>query len=161
MFANKSHAQAFELCLKNDFKAALDLYDQAIIQTPGHPDLLSDRAFCLLRRGKNNECIHDLNEALKIQPGYAYRYSSLGFIYHVTGDNQNAKKNYQQALELDPKETIAVHNIGFTDSPSVTPLINPENIRKKILKTYIEFTRQFPNTEDQKKLIQFLRNQAK
>ena len=161
MFANKSHAQAFESYLKKDFLQALAQFNEALTETPGHPDLLSDRAFCQWHLGKFDESAHDIEEAIKLQPGYAYRYSCLGFLCQVNGKLDEAKNNYEKALKLDPNESIALQNLKFIDKPSVTPLVNPEDIRIKILKTYIEFTKQFPNREDQQKLIQFLKNQAK
>lgn len=161
MFANKSHARAFELYLKKDFLEALERFNEAIAESPGHPDLHSDRGFCYLHLGKKSECMTDLKEAMQLQPAYAYRYSSLGFVNQLSGNTDAARMNYEKALQLDPKESIALHNLQIIDKPSVTPLINPEEIRIKILKTYIEFTKQFPNPEDQRKLIHFLKKQAK
>jgi Flp pilus assembly protein TadD len=161
MFANKSHAGAFELYIKKDFQEALKAFDEALLLNPLHADLYADRAFCLWHLGNFEGSANDLAKAIELQPAYAFRYSCLGFLQQLNGKKEAAKMNYTKALELDPKESVALHNMKLIDKPSVTPLINPEDIRKKILQTYIEFTKQFPNSEEQRKLIHFLKNKAK
>jgi tetratricopeptide (TPR) repeat protein len=147
--------------LKGLFSDALPIYNSANDETQNHPDIIADRAFCHFHLRNIESCLTDLKKAQELQPKYALRYSCLGYVYQLTGQQQEAKGWYKKALQLDPKESVALHNLGMIEKPSIQPLMNPELIRKKILKTFIEFHKQFPNPEDQKKMIDFLRNGAK
>lgn len=161
MFANKLHAEAYEFMLRKDYSAALDLFDRSISEHPTHPDLYADRAFCNLHLQKKEACLNDLNAAIKLQPAYAYRYSCRAFVKQLFGDAVGAKTDYAHALKLDPTERIAKHNHTIDGLNSIQQLINPESIRAQFMKTFIEFQKQFPSIEEQKKFLHFLKNGAK
>lgn len=161
MFANKLHAEAYELMLKKEYSAALELFNRSINEQATHPDLLADRAFCYLHLQKKDECLDDLTAAIKLQPAYAFRYSCRAFVKQLFGDSVGANADYTHALKLDPTERIAKHNHTIDGLNSVQQLINPENVRAQIMKTFIEFQKQFPSIEEQKKFLHFLKNGAK
>lgn len=161
MFANKLHANAYELILKRDYSGALTLLSQAIAEGIIHPDLYQDRAFCYLHLQQKEDCLSDLDKAISLQANYSYRYSCRAFAKQLFGDVVGAKVDYEQALKLDPTDKIALTNKSFERITSETPLMNPEQIRAQILKTFIEFQKQFPSIEDQKKFLHFLKNGAK
>lgn len=161
MFANKLHAEAYELMLRKEYSAALELFNRSIIEQPTHPDLFADRAFCNLHLQKKDDCLNDLSKAIELQPLYAYRYSCRGFVKQLLGDKTGAKVDYTQALKLDPKERIALNNHSIEGLNSSKKLINPESVRAQFMKTFIEFQKQFPSIEDQKKFLHFLKNGAK
>lgn len=161
MFANNLHANAYELILKRDYSSALPLLSQAIAEGMVHPDLFQDRAFCFLHLQQKEECLSDLDKAISLQPKYSYRYSCRAFAKQVFGDIIGAKVDYAYALTLDPRDKIALTNNSLDTSKNEATLLNPEQIRAQLLKTFIEFQKQFPSIEDQKKFLHFLKNGAK
>jgi len=68
MFANKSHAEAYQFQLKKSFDDAIEMYQKAISESPEHADCYADRAFCYLQQGKIDESISDFTQAIRLQP---------------------------------------------------------------------------------------------
>jgi tetratricopeptide (TPR) repeat protein len=160
MFANKSHAEAYQFQLKKQFKEAIDMYNQALIESPEHADCHADRAFCYLQLGKINESIKDFSAAISLQPQYGFRYSCRGFVYQISKQAEMASADYKKALAIDPRDTIAINNAPQLLQKSTVPLVNPAVIRAKILSSYLEFQKRFPSSEEQKKFLHFLKNGA-
>lgn len=160
MFANKSHAEAYQFQLKKSFDDAIKMYLQAISESPEHADCYADRAFCYLQQGKIDESISDFTQAIRLQPHYGFRYSCRGFVYQISNQTELAAADYKKALSIDPKDTIASNNAPQLLQKSTLPLVNPAVIRAKILSTYLEFQKRFPSVDDQKKFLHFLRNGA-
>jgi len=160
MFANKLHAEAYQFQLKKSFDEAIELYNQAVTESPEHPDCYADRAFCFLQQGKIDESISDFSQAIRLQPQYGFRYSCRGFVYQIDNQIELAATDYKKALSLDPKDTIASNNAPQLLQKSTVPLVNPAVIRAKILSTYLEFQKRFPTLEEQQKFMQFIQNKT-
>ncbi len=160
MFANKSHAEAYQFQLKKSFDEAIELYNQAITESPGHADCYADRAFCFLQQGKVNESITDFSKAIQLQPQYGFRYSCRGFVYQISNQTELAAADYKKALSIDPKDTVAISNAPQLLQKSTIPLVNPTVIRAKILSTFLEFQKRFPSLEEQQKFMQFIQNKT-
>jgi hypothetical protein len=82
-------------------------------------------------------------------------------VKQLLGDFVGANADYSSALQLDPKEKIALSNRTINEFDSTITLLNPETLRAQFLKTFIEFQKQFPTIEEQKKFLHFLKNGAK
>lgn len=160
MFANKSHAEAYQFQLKKSFDQAIELYNQAVTESPDHADCYADRAFCFLQQGKITESIADFSKAIQMQPQYGFRYSCRGFAYQISNQTEAAGADYKKALSIDPKDTIAINNAPQLLQKSTVPLVNPAVIRAKILSTYLEFQKRFPTLEEQQKFMQFIQNKT-
>jgi tetratricopeptide (TPR) repeat protein len=160
MFANKSHAEAYQFQLKKQYQEALEIYNQALIESPEHADCHADRAFCYLLLGKINESIKDFSAAILLQPHYGFRYSCRGFVYQISQQAEKASADYNKALSIDPRDTIASNNAPQLLQKSTVPLVNPAVIRAKILSSYLEFQKRFPTSEEQKKFMHFFKNGA-
>ncbi len=70
------------------------------------------RAEELRRRGKFDEGIHLLVEALKYGIKKEAIYFRLGNIYIDSGDLSRAEYAYKRALEVDPHHVNAMHNLS-------------------------------------------------
>lgn len=160
MFANKSHAEAYQFQLKKSFDEAIEMYNQAITESPDHADCYTDRAFCFLQQGKVDESITDFSKAIKLQPQYGFRYSCRGFAYQISNQTELASVDYKKALAIDPRDTIASNNAPQLLQKSTLPLVNPAVIRAKILSTFLEFQKRFPSLEEQQKFMQFIQNKT-
>jgi tetratricopeptide (TPR) repeat protein len=160
MFANKSHAEAYQFQLKKSFDEAIEKYNQAINESPDHADCYADRAFCFLQQGKVDDSITDFSTAIQFQPQYGFRYSCRGFAYQISNQTELADADYKKALAIDPKDTIACNNSPQLLQKSTIPLVNPAVIRAKILSTFLEFQKRFPTLEEQQKFMQFIQNKT-
>lgn len=57
------------------------------------------------RRGLWREAIYRWERAVQIDPAYAEAYNDLGVAYEHEGQLEKARKAYEKALELEPKNT--------------------------------------------------------
>jgi Flp pilus assembly protein TadD len=55
------------------------------------------------RRGLWREAIYRWERAVQIDPAYAEAYNDLGVAYEHEGQLEKARKAYEKAIELDPK----------------------------------------------------------
>ena len=67
----------------------------------------------LLRKYKE---IDDYNQAIKLDPNYAYAYNNRGNARYNLGDKQGAIDDYTQAIKLDPNYAKAYYNRGIARS---------------------------------------------
>jgi tetratricopeptide (TPR) repeat protein len=63
------------------------------------------------RQGHDDEAIAAFREAIRLQPGYADAYYSLGLIYTKQGQNDQALEVYRQALRLNPNLPSAYYGL--------------------------------------------------
>lgn len=113
MFANKTHEKGHELMLLGKNEEAILYYDQALLETPNHPDIYSDRGVAYLHLKNKEKCMADLNTALNLQPEYGYRYSSRAYAKDFFGDTEAAIKDYEKAIDLDQDDAVAHNNLGL------------------------------------------------
>ena len=57
------------------------------------------------RRGLWREAIYRWERAVQIDPAYAQAYNDLAVAYEHEGQLEKARKAYEKALELEPKNT--------------------------------------------------------
>jgi|GEM_PF-1612878 len=69
-----------------------------------------DHAFDCLRKGKLDEAIHGFVQVLVINPKHVQSYGNLELAFAGLGDRENAIKNLDKAIELDPTYQIAIKN---------------------------------------------------
>lgn len=113
MFANKTHEKGHDLMLIGKNEEAILFFERALIETPDHPDIYSDRGVAYLHLKNKVECLKDLNTALRLQPEYSYRYSSRAYAKDFFGDTESAIEDYEKAIELDPDDAVAHNNLGL------------------------------------------------
>lgn len=113
MFVNKTHEKAHETLKSGKIEESVALYSKALDESPGHPDIISDRAVAYLHLNNKELCFADFEYALELQPNKAYRYTSYAFAMNHFGDIEGAIKKYQHAIELDPDDAVAHNNLGL------------------------------------------------
>ena len=57
-----------------------------------------------------NEALYRWQQAVKLDPGYAAAWNNLAIAYEHEGKFEDAKKAYEQALTLDPKNLMIRQN---------------------------------------------------
>lgn len=72
-------------------------------------DIFND-AFNDLKKGNYNKAVNGFNQVVAKYPTHVQSYGNLGLCYGILGLKQEALKNLDKALELDPKYEPAIIN---------------------------------------------------
>lgn len=111
----KFQSEAEALMSNKEFDLALAKYDQAIDSDPSNPDILHDKAVCLINAKRREEALPLLDAALELQGDYSYRYASRGFLRYLLADIAGARKDYHEALRLDPEDAVTQNNLELLE----------------------------------------------
>ncbi|MFN3821012.1 MAG: tetratricopeptide repeat protein [bacterium] len=87
-----------------DLNRALDMIEKALKAQPENASFWDTRAWVLYRLGRYEEALEDIKRALKNKSeenGEIYEH--LGHIYEALGDKDGARKAFERALKLSPK----------------------------------------------------------
>jgi tetratricopeptide (TPR) repeat protein len=64
-------------------------------------------------KGDRDRAIADFDQAIRLNPKYAYAYSNRGDAWRVKGDLKRALADLDQAIRLEPKFANAYYNRGL------------------------------------------------
>jgi lipoprotein NlpI len=70
------------------------------------------RGLAYYDKGDDDRAIAEYNEAIRLDPKFAYAYSNRGLAYDHKGDLERASPDYNEAIRLDPKYAQAYFNRG-------------------------------------------------
>jgi lipoprotein NlpI len=70
------------------------------------------RGLAYYDKGDDDRAIAEFNEAIRLDPKFAYAYSSRGLAYDHKGDLGHADPDYNEAIRLDPKYAQAYFSRG-------------------------------------------------
>ncbi len=87
---------------KKDSVKALDIVRQAKVKFPHNPDFPKLEIEMLINQGRTDEARQGLEEAVRKQPGDKLLHFYLGYINYQLQKYDDARKNFQEALKLDP-----------------------------------------------------------
>ncbi|MEG3975720.1 tetratricopeptide repeat protein [Microcoleus sp. herbarium8] len=94
---------------------ALDAYERAIekAEKQNQKDfaLYWLKGLALYQLKRDPEAIIAYTKSIEIQP-HPYAYNNRGLVYRDKGDNDNALKDYTEAIKLDPKNAVPYSNRG-------------------------------------------------
>ena len=112
---DEKHADAYLGLFKieenrSNFEKALFYIDKTIENAPKWTGGPTNKAYILNMLDRNQEA-RDLLLKSKMVKKDDYYYNLLGGIYERLKDNENAIKNYQKALDINPKHPYAETNI--------------------------------------------------
>jgi type IV pilus assembly protein PilF len=63
--------------------------------------------------GKTEIALDELKQVIAIDPGFADAYVLRGLIYMRGGDNRQSEESFRRALQLNPRDANAYHNVGW------------------------------------------------
>lgn len=112
---NKAFENGKEKYAERDFKGAVMDFTMALEKDPGNPEILYQRAMTYFHLQKHSLALLDMDEAVKYQPNYAFRYSSRAYMRDAIGDVVGAISDYKKAIELDPEDVISYNNLGILE----------------------------------------------
>ncbi|XP_057591096.1 tetratricopeptide repeat protein 13 isoform X2 [Hippopotamus amphibius kiboko] len=98
--------------VKNAELALFEL-SRVITLEPDRPEVFEQRAEILSPLGRINEAVNDLTKAIQLQPS-ARLYRHRGTLYFISEDYATAHEDFQQSLELNKNQPIAMLYKGLT-----------------------------------------------
>ncbi len=98
--ANELEAQAIENRDTVLMKSAIALYSDIEELDPSLSLVYVNKAKLQCKLGNYDEAIGTFKKLIEIKPNYAEAFSSIGFIYEVTGDRELAASAYSKAIAI-------------------------------------------------------------
>ena len=92
---------------KNNFKKAIFYYDKEILQNSSNHLFYFNRALAKAELKDFEKAIEDLASSLKINPDFYHGLCFKGDLLVKTGQLNDAKENYEKALEKNPEKKYA------------------------------------------------------
>ena len=97
---------------EGDTTAAIRSYLKAVEQNPDYIEAYEELGI-VYHTKRDPLAVSYYKNALNIQPENTQLLYNLAMYYQEVGDNDNAIKNYQMILQINPKHVFALHNIGW------------------------------------------------
>ncbi len=105
--------KANNLCQNGKFSAAIPILKSLIVKNPTNSEYYRTLGQAYSMTGNDEEGINYLIDALKWNPKNNYALIMIGNIFaRNKNDIETAKKYYQQVIENDPNDNIAINNLG-------------------------------------------------
>lgn len=95
------------------WRSNITLFQHAIDVTVNNIVAYNNLGNALIRAGRYEEAIRNLEKAIAIQPKYAYAQYSLGLALYHQGNIEKATRRFLKTLELDPSFFRAHYNLGL------------------------------------------------
>ncbi len=96
---------------KGDASDAISYYEQAVALNPIDPEVRSNLGSAYSAAGQLGQAENEFQRALAIAP-YIPAYNGLGLVAVKQHDFVSARKNFERAVQLDPKDTESQLNLG-------------------------------------------------
>ncbi len=78
----------------------------------GDPEMHLRLGNAAYESGEYERAIQDLDEAIRLDPQYAFAYNNRGIAYRLLGQYNRAIQDYDEAIRLDPQYADAYYNRG-------------------------------------------------
>ena len=109
---NKIYALALENHEKNNFKTALNLYQDIIKIDPYHASSYYNLGLVFQRLREFNKAKDFYKKAIEIKPMALDAHNNLGLIFKELNDLENAALCYQRAINIDSNYVNSIFNLG-------------------------------------------------
>ena len=99
-----------------EYNKALDIYEKLSRISPGMKEACYNMGYVYLVYLENYPAaIEKFTEAIRLDPKYADAFFNRGYCYELSGDLMNAKKDYEQALQVQPNYDRAIEGLNRLD----------------------------------------------
>ena len=106
---NNAKIRANTYFKNNNYDQAITEYTKLLEFDPENKNfmslILTNRALCLKKQGKNMEALKDVDKAIEYNPNYSTAYIRRALIYEELKMFDDAKSDLSKAKELDPRNT--------------------------------------------------------
>ena len=110
---SKSIERVANLASNGDYNQALDVIEKELRRHPTLSELYRMRGQILSDQGDQDGGVDNLIDALRFDPKNKWALIMMGNIFaRERGDVETGMIYYRKALEVDPKDNIALNNIG-------------------------------------------------
>ncbi len=89
------------LCENKQFDEAINVFQEGLMLSPAHPELLYNQAKAYFRVQKLQEAKKNFDQLLVQDPHNPELLSERGVLFHHLGDNQSALSDLDRAQQLD------------------------------------------------------------
>src|SRR6266576_5422572 len=103
-----------ELEVRGDVDAAISEYQKIIELHPELPDAYSNLAVAQKRKGELDRAIANLNRTLERKPNFASALTTRGGILAEQDKWAEARRDFEAALKLDPRDDGALYGLAQT-----------------------------------------------
>lgn len=94
-----------------DYAAAATAFRQALSVDPGNPHAYEGLARLNLRTGARQEALNYAQRAVQVRPRRAQYRILLGDVYQALGDRPRARRAWEEALRLEPRNRDATRRL--------------------------------------------------
>ena len=106
---NNAKTRANTYFKNNNYDQAIAEYTKLLEFDPENKNfmsiILTNRALCLKKQGKNMEALKDVDQAIQYNPNYSTAYIRRALIYEELKMFDDAKSDLSKAKELDPRNS--------------------------------------------------------
>lgn len=107
------HLLAILLAQKQDYSAAKNIIDRAILESPTDPSLYVTLGNILKNLNHLDDAIANYQTALRMQPNSSVTHNNLGNVYYHREQFKEATTHYLEALRIDPNYADAHFNLAL------------------------------------------------
>lgn len=97
---------------KKDTSLALQVLKDGLKKYPDDSEIITSMIQIYMNLKKSEEALKYLDVVIQMNPGFAGYYVAKGNVYDKSGDDGNAIKSYEKAIEVDPNSLEALYNLG-------------------------------------------------
>ena len=90
---------------RDDYAAALHDFRAVLEEHPDFPDVRNKAGLCLAMMGELEEALEELDEALRVAPGYAEAHLNRAIVLNSLGRFAEAGEAFERAGELDRRNS--------------------------------------------------------
>ncbi len=101
------------LSAKGDFVQAGVVIERMLSEYPLDPGTYTEGAEVLLQQGRVTEATEFLNLGLERLPGHAVLLNDRGLCHLLAGDLSSARRDFEEAYDVDPKDSDYVANTAL------------------------------------------------
>jgi tetratricopeptide (TPR) repeat protein len=110
----QAHNKGLSLLEENQFPAALEYFDRALMLEPTSFEGHHNKGMALEKMGRLQEALNHYQKAIECYPESSRTFNNLGNAYRELDLLDEAISSLKKAIELDPNYAEAFSNLGWT-----------------------------------------------
>jgi tetratricopeptide (TPR) repeat protein len=89
----------FKYSLMEEYEKSIEMFNKAIMITPGEPYVYNNRGYSKLKMGDTKGALKDINKSLDLDPTNSYAYRNKALVYIAMNKTKDACKEIEKAIE--------------------------------------------------------------